>query len=376
MQLAIVGCGFVADLYMRTLKLHPQLSVTGVYDREPERAERFARYHGLRVYRSLDELLADPATVLVANLTNPDSHFAVSDACLRAGKHVYSEKPLAMSFDEANKLVELARQKNLLLSSAPCSLLSESAQTFARALREGHVGRVRAVYAEMDDGLVHRMPYRKWKSDSGSPWPFVDEFRVGCTLEHAGYSLTWLTGFFGPARAVTAFASVQIPDKAPELPPDETGPDLSVACIEFASGVVARLTCSLIAHHDHQLRVFGDAGVLWTNDTWHYRSPVYLRKFVTIRRRMILSPLRKRMKMAGTHLPEPDYRGASHMDFCRGIADMADALAQGGQARLSADFSLHVTELALAISEAKAGGVHRRELVSTFQLPAPMPWAT
>jgi predicted dehydrogenase len=288
---------------------------------------------------------------------------------------VYSEKPLAMDYGEAEKLVELSEQRGLELSSAPCSLLSESAQTMAKALRENRVGPIRVVYAEMDDGLVHRMPFRKWKSDSGNPWPYVDEFRVGCTLEHAGYSLTWLAGFFGPARAVTAFSSVQVPDKAVELAPAETAPDFSVACIEYPNGMVARLTCSILAPHDHHLRMYGEDGVLWTNDTWLYRSPVYARRFLTIRRRMILNPIPTRFKTLGTHLPEPDYRGASKMDFCRGLGDMAEALVQRRKSRLSARFSLHVTEMALAIHKARAGGVHRQELSSTFEIPEPMDWA-
>jgi predicted dehydrogenase len=373
-EIGIVGCGFVADLYMRTLKMHPGLRLAGVYDRDPERLRIFSKFHGVRAFGSLAELLEQPKLELVANLTNPDSHFEVSKVCLLADKHVYSEKPLATSYAEALELVELSEARKLELSSAPCSLLSESAQTMGKALRERRVGRLRAVYAEMDDGLVHLMPYRKWKSDSGSPWPYIDEFKVGCTLEHAGYSLTWLAGFFGPARAVTAFASLQVPHKTPDLEPEQNGPDLSVACIEFPDGLVARLTCSLVAPHDHQLRVYGDEGVLWTDDTWRYRSPVYLRKFVKIRRRMLLNPIRKRLRMQGTHLPEPDYRGASKMDFCRGLQDMADAIMNRRTSRLSARFSLHVTEMALAIHAARAGGVHRAEMRSTFQIPEPMSW--
>jgi hypothetical protein len=120
--------------------------------------------------------------------------------------------------------------------------------------------------------------------------------------------------------------------------------------------------------------VFGDEGVLWTPDTWRYRSPVYVRKFIKIRRRMMLNPIRRRLPMQGTHLPEPDYRGASKMDFCRGLQDMADAIANSGKSRLSARFSLHVTEMALAIHSARVGGVQRTEMQSTFQVPPPMPW--
>jgi predicted dehydrogenase len=376
MRIAIVGCGFVADLYMKTLRLHPQLELVGVYDRELSRCDRFCRFHGTRAYRSLQELLADPRVELIVNLTNPSSHFEISKAALLAGKHVYSEKPLAMQMNEATELVELAETRGLLLSSAPCSYLSETAQTMGKALRAGKVGRVRLVYAEMDDGLVHRMPYRHWLSDSGVPWPYVDEFQVGCTLEHAGYCLTWLCGWFGPARTVTTFASVQVPDKVPgEIPPERMAPDFSVACIEFGDGVVARLTCSIIAPHDHQMRIFGDDGVMWTADTWKYRSPVYLRRFLTIRRRMLLNPVRTKVNLPDSKLPQPKSSGAAEMDFCRGIADLVNAATANRTPRLSARFCLHVNELALAIHYANVEPGAQKKLTTTFD-PLPLEsWA-
>jgi predicted dehydrogenase len=253
MRFAIVGCGYVADFYIDTLPAHPELELLGVFDRDPARAERFARFHGLHRYGSLEELLADRRVELVANLTNPSSHFTVSRAALEAGKHVYSEKPLATLLPEAEELVELAERRGLLIGSAPCSVLGETAQTIWRALRMDRIGTPRLVYAEIDDGPIPFVNYQDWVSESGAPWPAKDEFEVGCTLEHAGYYLTWLTAFFGPARSITSFAHVLMEDKG--IPLDRSTPDLAVGCVEFASGVVARLTCSIYAPHDHRLRI-------------------------------------------------------------------------------------------------------------------------
>jgi predicted dehydrogenase len=171
MRIAIIGCGFVADYYISTLQDYPQFTIAGVMDRNPDRAAHFAKYHNLPLYSSLPALLEDTSVEIVLNLTNPRSHFEVSQACLEAGKHVYSEKPLAMTFEDAQSLVNLAQTKGLYLSCAPCNLLSETAQTLWKALREKVVGTVRVVYAEMDDGLLHTMPYRQWQSSSGTPWP-------------------------------------------------------------------------------------------------------------------------------------------------------------------------------------------------------------
>jgi len=374
MKVAIVGCGFVADFYLNTLTQHPQLQLTGVMDRIPERAQKLSAFYSIPTYESLDSLLADTEVDIVVNLTNPRSHYEVSKMALNAGKHVYSEKPLATDFAQAEELVAIAKEKNLQISSAPCNALSETAQTIWKSLRKQVVGKVRLVYAEMDDGLVHKMPYQKWLSASGTPWPYKDEFEVGCTLEHAGYYVHWLTMFFGPARSLTAFSSCLVPDKVNDLvlePPDT--PDFSVACIQFESGVVARLTCSIVASHNHRLSIFGDEGVLSTHDCWNYADPVYVQRMVRIRRKVFMNPLKKKIPLVRKP-PKFKTRGSQNMDFCRGVAEMADAITQNRPTRMAADVSLHNNELAIAIQDAfKAGGTYK--MTTTFKPIMPMDWA-
>ncbi len=381
MRFAIVGCGYVADYYLATLVNHPELELTGVFDRDPERAHRFASHHGLRRYGSFDELLGDPSVALVANLTNPRSHFEISSAALQAGKHVYSEKPLATSLPQAEQLVEIAESRGLLLGSAPCTVLGETAQTMWKALREKRIGTPRLAYAEMDDGPIPFENHRTWLSASGAPWPAKDEFEVGCTLEHAGYILTWLIAFFGPARTVTSFAHALLPDKGPPL--DVIAPDFTVAAIEFASGVVARLTCGIFASPDRRLRIFGDQGVLSTRDSWDFGSPVYLSRRTRLGLKAEKHPrLASWIGLGPRRVPpvrRPRFRWggrpASHIDYSRGIAELAAAATERRPSRLSARFSLHVNELTLAIQEPATDGCPRR-IRSTFDAMAPMPWAT
>ncbi|KOP23420.1 oxidoreductase [Hapalosiphon sp. MRB220] len=373
-SIAIVGCGYVADYYLQTLSLHPQLQILGVMDRISDRASKFATYYRIpRVYNSLEELLNDSQVDIVLNLTNPSSHYSVSKACLEAGKHVYSEKPLAMEMSQAEELVNLAQQQNLYISSAPCSLLSETAQTIWKALRENQIGTVRLVYAEMDDGLVHLMPYQKWVSASGTPWPYQDEFAVGCTLEHAGYYVTWLTAFFGPAQSVSAFSSCLIPDKQTNVALAVKAPDFSVACIQFTSGVVARLTCSIVAPHDHSLKIIGDTGTLGIHDCWYYGAPVYIRRSINIRRKRFEGIWKQNYPLVKP-APHFRYKGAQKMDFCRGVADMASAIIENRPCRLSAEFSLHNNEIVLAIQNS-LNTASPYQLRTTFEPIEPMSWA-
>jgi predicted dehydrogenase len=380
MRIAIVGTGYVADYYLKTLPNHPQLQLLGVMDRDTERAERFARHYRVPVYRTYAELLADKRVELVVNLTNPHAHYEVTKAALEAGKHVYSEKPLAMELAHAEELVALAQARGLELGGAPCSVLGETAQTLWKALREERIGTVRLVYAEIDDGPIHLMAPEAWRSDSGNPWPVKDEYEVGCTLEHAGYYVTWFVAFFGPARSVTSFSTVLTPDKG--TPVERQTPDFSVACIEFESGVVARLTHSIYAPHDHRLRIMGDAGVLSIDECWDYGAPVHLRKRDWVGLKAEKHPLAARMVGLGPkRLPLVPGPGMPHksqkanpMDFSRGIAEMADALAWRRPNRMSSRFALHVNEIALAIQHPEVLGSPRK-LTTTCEPMEPMPWA-
>ena len=382
MRIAIVGCGFVADYYLRTLPNYPELELAGVVDRDSHRAARFAAFYRLPVYQNLDQLLADRSVELILNLTNPHSHFAVSKAALEAGKHVYSEKPLATVFEEAKELVRMAECRKLYITSAPCSILGKTAQTIWKALRHNVVGKVRLAYAELDDGLIHRMRYHRWISESGSPWPYKDEFEVGCTLEHAGYYVSWLTAFWGPAKTVTSFASCLIPDKQTDMPLDIIAPDFSVACIEFASGIVARLTCSIVAPHNHALHIIGDEGILSTEECWNYGSPVYLK------RRTKLSLWAEKHKLLGI-LPGigarkyPLVRGSNYchrykdshqIDVAREVAELAGAIVEKRPCRMSARWALHVNEIVLTIQYPQQMGCPRT-LTTSFEPVDPMPWA-
>ncbi|HEX2541932.1 MAG TPA: Gfo/Idh/MocA family oxidoreductase [Caldimonas sp.] len=354
---AIVGTGFVADLYMRSLQAFPELRVAAAYDRDPSRLEAFCRHWSVPPAASLDALLAHASAggspALVLNLTNPGSHHEVTKHCLEKGRHVYSEKPLAMRMDHAGELHRLARDRKLFLASAPCNHLSQTAQTLHWAVREGLIGRPLLAYAELDDDFITQAPYRKWISESGAPWPYRDEFEVGCTVEHAGYYLTWLMMIFGPVRTVVA-ASARVVHPKVEGETIET-PDFSTAALFFDRGMVARLTCSIVAPHGHGLRLFGERGVLEVDECWNNHAPVRLRRRHVIRRRLINNPFARTVHAPGVGQPRVRRRGAASMNFALGPAAVLAAIARGEPPEPFADLALHLNEVTLAIQNAGAG---------------------
>ncbi|MEP3633715.1 MAG: Gfo/Idh/MocA family oxidoreductase [Shimia thalassica] len=369
-SVAIIGCGFVADLYMRSFAEHADVSLDHVHDTDLNRLETFTNHWKLCPHETLQGFFdALPSGCVVLNLTNPNAHFEVSMACLNAGFSVYSEKPLAMEMTQATDLVETAKAKGLMLASAPCSMLGQASQMLGKAVREGVAGPVRLIYAELDDGFIPQAPYRDWKSETGAPWPSEDEFQVGCTLEHAGYYLTWLIGHFGSIRRVVAASAEVLPDKG-----SNGTPDVSIATLFFECGVVARLTCSIVAPHDHQIRVIGDAGVLKVDRAWDNAAPVKFHKRVRLRRRLLEVPLARRIRPPSKTHPKVGRWGAAAMNFALGPVEMLDAIAEGRPCRMSPELALHVNEVTLAIQNA-GDDAGSREMQTRCDPVEPMPWA-
>ncbi len=362
--IAIVGTGFVADYYMTTMAGHPQLVLAGVFDTDTRRMAEFCAFHKVRAYPDFATLLADNTISIIVNLTSPQAHFEVSHAALEAGKHVYSEKPLAMNLDEAEALVALAQSKGLVLASAPANGLSDANRLVAEKLKSGTIGTPRLVYAEMEDGPVFREKWQTWKSRSGAVWPGVHEFEIGCTLEHAGYALSWLVGLFGPVETLTSFSALTFPDKGEGAHGHSLGADFSVGCLQFKSGVVARLTSGLAAPRDRSLTILGDKGSITVRDLWDDRSMVHLEEkgaprplLQKVLRRaeaklgkalpFKLVPGRKLVYPAATRKHLPAY--PSQIDFMAGVAVQAAMISGATPAFYSGAVSLHITELALAL---------------------------
>lgn len=368
MNIAFLGTGFVADYYMTTLANHPELKLAGVYDRSAERLRQFAAFHGVRAYDSAEALLADVQVQIVVNLTTPENHFALSKGALEAGKHVYCEKPLAMDVSEAAELIALAEARGLTVTTAPANALSDAHALVASLLAEDRIGTPRLIYAEMEDGPVFRDKWATWRSRSGAPWPGLHEFEVGCTLEHAGYALSWLVSLFGAVESLTAFSALTFPDKGPGTEALHLGPDFSVGCLKFRSGAVARLTSGLAAPKDRALTILGDKGSIVVADLWDNRSAVHLEETAAPRRLAARIGNRLEAKL-GRFLPAKPQVGKkvryqaparsaalpaypSQIDFCRGIAEQARAIEAGRAPFFSGQRALHITELALALNNA------------------------
>ncbi|GCE46473.1 putative dehydrogenase [Thermosporothrix hazakensis] len=351
LHIAIVGCGNIAGAYARTFAPYPQIRLLGATDIDFARAEAYAAEHGGKAYPSLEALLEDPEVDVVVNLSIHHAHAAVIRQCLEAGKDVYSEKPLALSSEEAWALVRLAEEKGRRLSCAPMTILGEAQQTLWKAIRDGLAGEVRVAYAEVNWGRIE-----SWHP---APGPF---YEVGALFDAGVYPLTIMTTIFGPARRVIGFGKVLYPDRVTQTgePFHIETPDFVTATIEFASGAVARLTASFyVGQHSKQkgIEFHGDKGSLFIDSWQEFDAKVEYARFGEA-----YQPL--------PYLREP-YRG---IEWARGVLDIASAIEEQRPQRITGTQAAHVVDILCAIRQSYEQGTPV-ELQSEFVQPEPMDWA-
>lgn len=350
-RIGIVGCGNISRGYAETLRAYGNLHLVGATDIEPERAEAFAAANNCRAYGSLAELLGDDSIDLVVNLTIHHAHAAVIEQCLNAGKHVFSEKPLTLTYAEAEALVELAERKGLRLGCAPITYMGEAQQTAWKIIRSGKLGPVRIAYAEVNWGRIEA-----WHPN---PVPF---YGVGPLFDVGVYPLTLLTAIFGPVRRVTGYGRTLYPDRVTSegKPFHLDTADFIVALAEHANGAVTRLTANFyVGHHTVQkgLEFHGDAGSLYLHSWDRFNSKVEVAPFGG--------------QYEPVELLRPGYNG---IEWARGLAEMADAMSAGRPQRATGAHAAHIVEVLEAVQRSYT---EQRPVAVTsgFPLPAPLEWS-
>src|SRR5207248_762451 len=197
-KIAVAGAGVIAAEYVKCIRNEPRLEFVGATDLQPGRA---AALGGID-YPSLDDVFADESVDLVVNFTPANAHATVTRASLEAGKHVHTEKPVALRGADAWRLAELARDRGVRLSCAPATLLGEAQQTAWKLVRDGAIGTVRAVYAEANWGRI----------ETWHPSPET-LYEVGPLADVGIYPLTIVTAMFGPVRRASGYAATLLPER-------------------------------------------------------------------------------------------------------------------------------------------------------------------
>ncbi|WP_151733968.1 Gfo/Idh/MocA family protein ['Paenibacillus yunnanensis' Narsing Rao et al. 2020] len=354
-KVGIIGCGKISGIYMENCRKFEILSLYACADIDPERARGQAEQYGIPHVYTVEELLSDPDIEIVINLTIPAAHADISRRALEAGKHVYVEKPLTVTREEGQAVLQLAAERGLLVGSAPETFLGAGIQTALKLLEDGQIGRpVAATAFMMARGHEHWHPDPEFYYAAGG----------GPLFDMGPYYLTALIQLLGPVAQVAGMTGkaleqrvISSEKKAGQLIPVEV-PTHVAGTLQFAGGAIATLITSFDIFGGTDLppiEIYGTEGTLRVPDPNTFGGPVLYRR--TGENSWSEQPL----------LPGYDQN-------TRGIgpADMAYAIRKGRQHRASGELAYHVLEAMWALYDsADAQAFYRMK--STCSRPAPLP---
>lgn len=354
LRLGVIGCGNISPLYLKAPKHFDTLETVAVSDLDTNLATARAKEFNIPNVLTVDELINHPDVDVVVNLTVPNAHAPVSKQALKAGKHVYSEKPLSTRLKDAKESLELASNKTRL-ACAPSTFLGATVQTARKAVDEGLIGEVVAANAFM---LTHGM-------EGWHPNPeFFYQPGGGPMFDMGPYYLTALVTLLGPAKRVSSSARISFKERLISSQP-KAGQTFTVntpthiaGTLEFTSGPVATLVTSFDVWHSElpKFEIYGSEGTL------SLQAPNVFGGAVKVR---------KAKDNAWETLPFVHNITEMENGWGLGLADLTIAIRDTRPHRASGEMAYHVLELMHAFLTSSDQGKHI-DVVSNCEQPEPL----
>ena len=232
-KVGVIGCGSVSGQYLPHLSKSPYVELVSTCDIIPERAKQQAAKYGVaNHYPHIDQMLKGPKFDLMITLTDMQEHGRLNKQALMAGKHVWSEKPMANTYREGKALLELAKEKKLRIWGAPAVVNSPQFAFMSKTIQDGKLGKVSSAHAHY--------------GHLGPTWSAFFYEKGGGSLPDLGvYNLATLTGLLGPAKSVMAMTSIVMPDRTV----DNKGTikveaeDNAMVLMDHGNGVISHVQC-------------------------------------------------------------------------------------------------------------------------------------
>ena len=338
-RVGVIGCGNISGIYLTNCRKLPGLELVACADLDMARAWAKAAEHAIRA-AAVDELLAAPDIDLVINLTVPAVHAEVSMSALAAGKHIYTEKPLATRRADGAATLALAREKGLRVGSAPDTFLGGGLQTCRKLIDDGAIGEPVAAVAFMTGHGPEG-----WHPDP----EFFYKPGAGPMFDMGPYYLTALVSLLGPITRVTGSARSSFPERTIGSGPNQ-GQTIAVetpthvaGVLDFAGGAVATIITSfdVWAANLPRIEIYGSEGSLSVPDPNTFGGPVRIR----------LAKDKAWRDVPLTHGYTENSRGL-------GVADMAGAIREDRPHRASGELAYHVLDVMAAFEDASITGRH------------------
>ena len=345
----LIGCGSVSNQYLPQLTKSPFVEVVSLCDIKPERAKNQAeRFNVAHHYPGIEAMLAGEPFDFLVDTTDMQAHEKINRRALEAGKHVWSEKPIANTLAAGQELLRMALEKKLRLWGAPITVQSPQFAFMAKQLAAGKLGRVAAAHADYG----HEGP--GWSA-------FFYEKGGGSMPDLAVYNLTSLTGLLGPARNVTAMVSIVTPERtvSDKGRIQVTEEDNAMVLMDHGGGV--------ISHVQSGFNYFNPNGHNGSEETRHTISIVGSAGFMGLVG-YDWEPLGVDLATKDSPKLERHVTDAEGYVWQQGATLAAECLVTGRELLVTPEQAMHVLEIITAARESSATG-KRIALTSTFKWP-------
>ena len=337
MKIGLIGCGNISETYFNCQKIFDNFEITTCADIDQEAADKSAKEHNVKVQAN-DELMANKEIDLILNLTPPSSHKDIIVKSLMSEKHCFSEKPLAMNFEEALEIEKLSKEKGLKVGCAPDTFLGAAGQKSRELLENNSIGKiVLGTFNLMSHGMEDWHPNPDFFFKPGA----------GPVLDVGVYYITQLVNLLGPIKLINSVSSTAQEERTITSQPRygekikvET-PTTFIGSLEFYNAAKIQFFCSWdVWKHKHTtIELYGLEGSMIVPDPNFFSGNILMSKkneeWQTINNdKMLLG------------IPNKDYNGLMLANYRGiGLADMIDSIRQNRLARCSLDLSLHVLEV-------------------------------
>jgi predicted dehydrogenase len=349
----IIGAGNISSQYLTAMKGFPVLDIRAIADMRPEVAAKKAAEFGVKT-KSVDDLLADPSVDIIVNLTIPRAHVAVGLRAIAAGKHIYGEKPLGVTFAEGKQLIAAAKKKGVRVGSAPDTFLGGGHQQARAVIDSGKLGTI------VGGTAFFACPgHEYWHPDPA----FYYDVGGGPVLDMGPYYITDLVNLLGPVKQVQAMSltphksrPIRSEPKKGQMMPVKVLTHVT-GTLQFVSGALIQVTLSFdVPKHSHKpYEIFGTEGSMLVPDPNWFGGEVKIAK-----------PRAEQWDDVPVKLP---YADANYRSL--GVADMAHAILSGRPHRASGELALHVLEVMEAFATASKSG-QIVKIKTRAERPAPM----
>ena len=369
-NIGLIGCGNIAETYFRAQDYFNNIKFVACADKFPEVSKKCADQYDIKSL-TVDEILNDTNVDVILNLTIPQAHFEISKLALEAGKHVYSEKPMSIKYDEAHELVNLAKDNNLYIGNAPDTFLGGGGQVARKFVDDGDIGKVMTgnfIFAFPGVQEFHPNP-ESWFQSGGGP-----------VIDMGPYFFTTLVNLLGPVKNVRSRGK-KFADQREYLVGPKKGKSFNVDIstsvmldVEFANEAIVQgfISFDVQNHARNHMELYGTKGSLVVPDPNMFGGPVLLsrelgsewQEFSVEDKYLGKTNIINHSGRSNEAPKQSNYRGV-------GLSEMIYSIENNIQHRCNGDLALHVLDIiesTIIASETKK----EVSLRSTCEQPKPL----